>query len=1026
MNAHDAHEMMHLLANLQLASFRYLQNLFIRVYESWCLHDENERRLTLLQSLQNIIDVLANASHTYEAIELTEISNQFEDILKVKFGNDRKGIINSAEKDALYIEELLYSLMNAAKNWRSGNVQMAELEVQKNTCSGRLVYMLVNDKILKHELESSLSSEACTLRIIKDVEELKSTLEKQMPAAVICDFKGQGDGDAKNHEMASYLNKIQNSTALIYLSHFDSMAMRTDAANLGAYRYFTWPFNMRQISQSLNRVFLSEQHKPCRVLIIDDGNESMNFCADAKRRFNLEVRRLSDPLKTIEMISSYKPEVVVIDLQLQSWSGAVLADIVRQDENWADIRIIYLAEKDLVDERLQAQNYAGEDYIAKPIDPYKLGLLATNRAKRARYSARLNNDLKAALLENDYMIATMNKHDIVSITDVAGRITFANEKFTEISGYKREELIGKNHRILKSNMHPRSFYEGMWNKISNGEVWQGAICNQSKNGRTYWVDSTIVPFLDGKGKPYKYVSARTDITYLRENEIRYKSSKIFANVGTWDWHIQSGVIYWSDRMGFLFGYKEEIAETNFEKFMESIHPDDRHYVSESINDCIYEGKKYAVEHRIFWPDGSVRWVHASGDVIRNEDGDPLHMLGVIQDVTNRKTAEQTLIERDILLNEAQSLAGIGNWRLDLTSETLIWSDHLFRILGYKPGSVIPSLSFLFSVVVDDDVQKVKDAFEQTKQQGTSDVVYRIVRPDGELRYVHEVGKAERDHSGNAVSLKGTIQDITSTVETEQALIQAREEAEAANRAKSKFLSNMSHELRTPLNAIIGFGQLMKMESYGNLTHSQVENLDEITKAGAHLLELINEVLDLSKIEAGFVDLRLESISVGDIVYEALNLIKPLAQKRNIEIKCKSEGGFLSDEELDSKGIRIFADRTRARQALLNLLSNAVKYNKVNGSVVVDFDREGEDFVRISVTDSGRGISSSQQERLFTAFNRITERNEEIEGTGIGLVITKKIVELMHGKIGLNSEVDKGSTFWILLPENCIEGIENRC
>jgi len=232
------------------------------------------------------------------------------------------------------------------------------------------------------------------------------------------------------------------------------------------------------------------------------------------------------------------------------------------------------------------------------------------------------------------------------------------------------------------------------------------------------------------------------------------------------------------------------------------------------------------------------------------------------------------------------------------------------------------------------------------------------------------------------------------------LVTAKDEAESANAAKSEFLSSMSHELRTPLNAILGFAQLMELDAE-DLNEDQNSNVHEILDAGNHLLNLVNEVLDLAKVESGKLEVYMEVIHIDDLIHDCIVLIKNQAEERQLQII----------ENLSNKGYSINADRTRLKQVLVNLLSNAVKYNSKKGCITLDGKLINNQYLRISITDKGQGLTKDDIDNLFSSFERLN-KSENVEGAGIGLVITKHLVELMNGRIGVKSTPGKGSTFWV--------------
>jgi PAS domain S-box-containing protein len=276
----------------------------------------------------------------------------------------------------------------------------------------------------------------------------------------------------------------------------------------------------------------------------------------------------------------------------------------------------------------------------------------------------------------------------------------------------------------------------------------------------------------------------------------------------------------------------------------------------------------------------------------------------------------------------------------------------------------------------------------------------IETPSGR-RILHTKKLPVVDEDGLPIYLLGISEDITDRKHAEDAIQAARVEAERANRAKTEFLSRMSHELRTPLNAILGFSQLLEMDE---LSADQRENVAYISQAGRHLLELINEVLDISRIESGQISISREPVAVEEVLHEVTALVRPLADARRVALDIRAA----------QPGVFVLADRQRLNQVLLNLLSNAVKYNRDGGSIRVETQAAADGMLRISIADTGYGIAPEHRDRLFRPFDRLGAERSSVEGTGMGLALSKGLVEAMAGSIGVDSTVDVGTLFWIEL------------
>jgi PAS domain S-box-containing protein len=371
----------------------------------------------------------------------------------------------------------------------------------------------------------------------------------------------------------------------------------------------------------------------------------------------------------------------------------------------------------------------------------------------------------------------------------------------------------------------------------------------------------------------------------------------------------------------------------------------------------------------------------------------------LEELVAARTAE--LVEREYLLREAQRIGKMGHWTVDLASGALRWSDEIYRIFGRIRDEFDLHQAAFYEAVHPDDRDRVKAAEMSALRTGALEIDHRIVLPDGGVRWVHERARVVRDGNGTTLQLVGTVQDITERKAIERRLLEAKEAADRANRAKSEFLSRISHELRTPMNSILGFAQLLDMDD--GLSATQRERVGEIRVAGAHLLALIDDLLDLSRVEVGKLTVDLRAVRVLDAVQQAVDMVETVAHQFDVRIQV--------DVPPD---LAAHADATRLRQILVNLLSNACKYNVRGGSVAVSCERRSPETLVLAVADTGPGLTPEQVARLFTPFERVGAERSGVEGVGIGLALSKRLADLMAMRLEVTSSRGRGSVFTLTM------------
>jgi PAS domain S-box-containing protein len=416
-----------------------------------------------------------------------------------------------------------------------------------------------------------------------------------------------------------------------------------------------------------------------------------------------------------------------------------------------------------------------------------------------------------------------------------------------------------------------------------------------------------------------------------------------------------------------------------------------------------QGETFTRDDIVDLPDG-VRTVVTVRFPLRDAAGAVVGMAGIATDITDRIRAESALTERqrlhETVVRACPDIVTVldGEGRVQ---EISVASRH---ILGYDLDD--PVHEEVEALVHPDDIGAVYDEYLKafSVRGGSLDVRYRVRHADGRWLVLDTRGRAIVGDDGKVLGAVIVSRDVTADLEVEAELRAAVEAAEQASTAKSEFLSRMSHELRTPLNAVLGFAQLLEMDE---LPDRQGEAVGHIMRGGRHLLNLIDEVLDIARIESGNLELTLEPVSVVDVMADAVDLTQPLAEHREVDIAL--------DTASCEPDTHVFADRQRLLQVLLNLMSNAVKYNRPSGRVDVSIEPGGARRVRITVADTGIGIGAQDIDRVFEPFDRLGAEQNGVEGTGVGLTLSRHLVEHMGATISVRSVLGEGATFTVELP-----------
>ena len=590
--------------------------------------------------------------------------------------------------------------------------------------------------------------------------------------------------------------------------------------------------------------------------------------------------------------------------------------------------------------------------------------------------------------------------------DSEGKIISVSDLWLTTFGYGRDEVIGKksveflteeSRRVAVEEILPEFFRTGFCTDIPYQFV--------TKDGRIIDVLLSATAERDVNNCVVKSLTVMTDVTVrnrieaeLSESELRFRGAFQSASHGMALVSTEGQFVKVNPALCSILGYDEkDLLLTDFQTIA---HPDDLETDLRYVHDLL-EGKiaSYHMEKRYFHKTGKVVWILLSVSLVRTKGGKPVHFVSQIQDITQNKLDQQRLEhlmaeQKAMLENELIGIVKVENC-------TIVWANPAIeKMLGYSPGELLGKSPRQIYPSEEDFVAFSAAAFPVLSSGGIYRSQMEQVCKNGQHIWVDISGTMlDVENKG---SLWGFV-DITERNLMEQDLARAKEVAESHNRAKSEFLSNMSHEIRTPMNGVIGMTQLME---YTNLDEEQREYVDAIKSSSNNLLRLINDILDLSKIEAGKIELEEREFSLRSTISDVVNTQIALVHRKGLQLITD-----IPDEIPDN----LIGDQLRLKQIILNFLSNAIKFTD-SGGITLAVSVDSVDAIIIDVTDSGIGISTGDIEKIFEPFSQAdSSTTRKFGGTGLGLTICRQLAELMGGRIEVKSTAGYGSTFSVVIP-----------
>jgi len=609
----------------------------------------------------------------------------------------------------------------------------------------------------------------------------------------------------------------------------------------------------------------------------------------------------------------------------------------------------------------------------------------------------------------------------VILADAEGRVTWVNQGFVRLTGYTLEEVRGRTPgSVLQSELTDAGTVAAMRDALHAGRGFRGEVLNRAKDGRDYWIDLDIQPRTDADGNIIGFMAIESDITPLVLSRMHMQTVFEATADAIVELDRTGNIINCNPAAEAIFGLTRDqiMGRTPHDPRWKAVREDGTDFPGDEHPAMVTLRTGRPIRsfvHGVCHANGDRRWISVSTSAMRDAGGNITGVVASVADVTEQREESR---RNEMIIRGAN----LGTWDWNIETGAVRFNDRWAEMLGYDPSEIDPHVRTWERLVHPDDMPAVMAALNDHLEQRTPSYAceHRLRRKDGSWAWVLDSGQvSERGPDGRAIRASGIHLDITEAKNLERSLREAESRAQDANAAKSQFLANMSHEIRTPMTAIIGYADLiadMPDQKYDPAAAREYARI--IQRNGDHLLSIINDILDISKIEAGRMNIeRIETDPVR-LIFEIDSLMRVRSNAKGISLEIVRETPLPRT---------IISDPTRIRQILVNLIGNAIKFTELGGVTVrVGFDPSYENgpCLRFEVEDTGIGMTPDQMERLFQAFSQAdTSTTRRFGGSGLGLRISKQLCEMLGGTILVSSTPGQGSVFTAIIPTGDVSGVE---